>query len=638
MQIETNPVVRRIKAFYATGDDFDFSAVVGTASLADESLVADAIVVDAECRRVRGLPILFERYLRSVPWLQSSTAALDAAIEVSLMADAGTVKDYSQVRLAADRLKAKFPSLAGDIERSAAISELLAESIGVAPPQSVPTPLPRLPLDYGAPDLDGRPRYTLLSLLGSGSQSRVYLAADRLLSDERHTAMVAIKISRLCSEDEHQSSAEASRARRVTHPSVARVLDRGADDSGCAYIVYEHISGTTLDKWHAAHPSRSRARRAAQMVQRIAWGVQAIHTAGVLHLDLKPSNVLIDAVGDPKVTDFGSARLLRPSDEVCDYGARGTLAFMSPEQFLGLSELISPASDVFALGGLLYWTLSNEFPNGRTAGEAAANLHSGQSWGSHLHFRDVPPDLAAICHRAMSYDPSARYSSADSLAADLQRFLEHRPVVASAPTWSRRAMLAFRRRRLVCGVAIIALGISGAVVAWASAQSERLRRVSAEASLAIQSEKLDASEDKRAMAATLFRTFLKTLPTDTQSTSDLGWVPSFAVIELMADRGILEGTPDLLLADAKRIDAVRARLAHLEAAAHGHTLESVMWRHTLAEWLALEGRMVEAMSEADRALDGYSRLNIPTIDPLPADLLVRRAGWAKPVSDPPQDE
>jgi serine/threonine protein kinase len=210
-------------------------------------------------------------------------------------------------------------------------------------------------------------------LLGSGGSGDVYLAADRQLSEQGHEALVAIKV--LAGDRgpwaRQRLIDEATKARRVTHANVVRVLDRGVSDDDEDFVVYEHVAGGDLGEWLDRRPQRLSARDAASLMSRIARGVHAAHAAGLVHCDLKPGNVLMTAEGEPRVADFGIA--VRADDEAAQYsGDReqpiGNIAFIAPEQFRMQDGCFSIAADVYALGGMLYYLVTRATPQRSVSG------------------------------------------------------------------------------------------------------------------------------------------------------------------------------------------------------------------------------------------------------------------------------
>jgi hypothetical protein len=188
----------------------------------------------------------------------------------------------------------------------------------------------------------------------------------------------------------------------------------------------EHIRGPNLQDYVRDHPLAPRP--AAELVARLARALALPHARQIIHQDLKPSNVLMDENGQPRIIDFGLARL-RPGPEE-EGGARvsGTPAYMAPEQARGQ---VSPASDVFALGAILYFLLVGRAPfAARTVRDSLALAEKCDFDRDALRRRGIPRPLAAICLRAMDPDPARRPPTAERLARDLERYLRRRKLVA----------------------------------------------------------------------------------------------------------------------------------------------------------------------------------------------------------------
>src|ERR1043165_8796779 len=328
-------VSAEIEATYREGaKDPDFATVLARVVADDDEAIAEAIEIDGRTRIMSGRPVDLKRYLDGVPSLATSELALDAAIDVTLRSRSRGPRPTPR---AVQSLIADYPLLEHAISEAAVLAEAGVSTSGVgriirsAPERT-------LPADFGPLMADGLSRYRLTGLLGSGSSGEVYLAVDRQLSELDRPAYVAIKliagtghnprVRRLLAE-------EATKARRVLHSHVVRVLDRGVSEQDEDYIVYEHVPGGDLDSWFERRNWELRPKDAALMVAKIARGVQAAHSAGLVHCDLKPSNVLISEGGDPKVCDFGIA--VREGDlspEASNSGRPiGNIAFISPEQF-----------------------------------------------------------------------------------------------------------------------------------------------------------------------------------------------------------------------------------------------------------------------------------------------------------------
>lgn len=581
----------------------------------DDDALSDLIAEDARRLLREGRPVELSRYLSAYPDLRTLEVALDTAIEMTLQSMAQ--RGRASLAQCAAQLSQQFPELSDRIRIAAELSaamnstslfNIISQCMG---PVSVPS-------DFGPPLPDGRPRYDLREMLGQGSEGYVYLAVDRLLSDPTKPALAALKMlsergagsrRRLARHD------EAVRARRVNHPNVIRAIDRGVWNS-VQFAVFEYVQGNRLDT-HAAQ-NRIPHRDAARIVAEVADGLHAIHLAGLIHCDLKPANVLMDSSGQARIADFGLAQYQSQVDADRDDFSNtesshgyGTLAFVAPEQYRRLPGCLAPAADIYALGGLLYWLLTGEAPNGSTPDLARRHLTTEASSVPSPVFPaslKVSPDLQAICTRALSFNPKERYNSAVLLAADLRAFLELRPLEWTRPGMRRRLQLFARREPRVATLSVLTLlGIlGGGIGATYSVSHARVLR--AESDLA----KLRAKEAKASQQSTLsfvrgtVRNAMTTL--DSTSPGDLSsqWLPMLTVLESLGGPFVAD------LSDAtawqKRIDL--AGILETEAANRGTTksVEYLQWQLFRGFWLTQAGRYAEALAELDANIEGWNTL------------------------------
>ncbi|HYD01737.1 MAG TPA: serine/threonine-protein kinase, partial [Phycisphaerales bacterium] len=281
----------------------------GREDAADDDLLADAIEADGRTLLEEGAHVSLERYMRAVPDLERRPVPLDAALDIALRSAARARGAQRPEPADADRVATAYPRL------RAAILDALSLDGGLLTTQQVrtpdrPEPLAGLPRDFGPLLFDGRERYTLNRLIGIGASGTVYAAIDRHLSEPDRPAEVAIKVLASRRADRwlaRRLTEEATKARRVDHSSVVRVLDRGGELTDAPFIVYELVKGGDLQTWFEMHAKRVPVRQAVEIVAQIARGVQAAHAAGLVHSDLKPANVLLDDAGRAKVADFGIA-------------------------------------------------------------------------------------------------------------------------------------------------------------------------------------------------------------------------------------------------------------------------------------------------------------------------------------------
>jgi serine/threonine protein kinase len=204
--------------------------------------------------------------------------------------------------------------------------------------------------------------------------------------------------------------------------------------------------------------------------QRIAeWGIQAAnalehaHTLGIVHRDIKPGNLMIDAHGQLWIADFGLARRAADSNLTMSGDLLGTLRYMSPEQALAKHDLVDHHSDIYSLGATLYELLTLQYAvEGSDSEEILQRLMQSDPTNPRQFNRDIPRDLETIVLKALAKEPEARYGSAREFADDLQRFLEVRPILAKRPTWTNR-LARWSRRHLGLVASTLAFLVVGAI-------------------------------------------------------------------------------------------------------------------------------------------------------------------------------
>jgi serine/threonine protein kinase/formylglycine-generating enzyme required for sulfatase activity len=253
-------------------------------------------------------------------------------------------------------------------------------------------------------------RYRLVKKLGAGGMGTVFLAEDSTLGRR-----VAVKVPHVSSDDSpvilDRFLREARAAASVDHPFLCPVHDVG-EANGYPFLVMPFIEGTPLSR--RIDPDNPwPALQAVTLVRQLAIGLQVMHERGIVHRDLKPANVMLRASGEPVIMDFGLAKSLTgQSRQLTNTGAPlGTPAFMAPEQVLGQLSLIGPATDVYALGVILYELLTGRVPfEGPLAIVYGQVLHAPPQPPS-VHRPDLDPALDALCLKAMAKKPEERYPS-----------------------------------------------------------------------------------------------------------------------------------------------------------------------------------------------------------------------------------
>lgn len=325
--------------------------------------------------------------------------------------------------------------------------------------------LASLPQIDGAATSDRRlGDYQLLQEIGRGGMGIVYEA--RQISLQRR---VALKILPFASMLDHRQVVrfqnEARAAAQLQHPHIVPVHCVGTD-RGVHYYAMQYIEGVALSRiienqrQEAKTPQSSRAhfQQSVEWARQAAEALHAAHECGVVHRDIKPSNLLIDGQKQLWVADFGLARSATDANVTHSGDLVGTLNYMSPEQTLGSATLVDHRTDIYSLGATLY-----ELVTGRAAFEShdpalvPRQIQMGDFKRPRHWNPSVPVDLENVILKAMSASVQDRYSTAQELVNDLQRFLEELPTLARSIGWRKRAALWARRHRRV----VIVSGVLG---------------------------------------------------------------------------------------------------------------------------------------------------------------------------------
>lgn len=296
----------------------------------------------------------------------------------------------------------------------------------------------------------GRPfgKYVLLRKIGEGGFGRVFLAIDPLL--QRRVALKLLKGG--TPDDVARFAREARMAAELRHPNIVPVHEVGQVGRD-SYIALEYIEGAPL--------APSGLDRDLRTALKVARALGAAHARGMIHRDVKPQNILVDAAGEPFLTDFGLARHVGGGGSLTQTGSLvGTPGFMSPEQARGELRLLGPASDVFSLGATLYFLCTRRAPfEGETELEVIRKVIETEPRPPRSVDPRVPREIEAIVLKAMAKDAARRYATAVELADDLERYLERRPVFAA-------------RRKLLLPAASVALAlVAAALLFWPRGQA-----------------------------------------------------------------------------------------------------------------------------------------------------------------------
>ncbi len=323
--------------------------------------------------------------------------------------------------------------------------------------------------------------WRLLGRLGQGGMGAVYLAER---ADGHFEQRAAIKLIRGSAGME--TAAQFARERQILatlqHPHISRLLDGGATPGGQPYLVMEYVEGEPIDAWCAAHAPGLAER--LRLFRDVCGAVRFAHQRLIVHCDLKPSNVFVRADGTPVLLDFGIARALdRPGPQ--DVGTSYlTPGYASPEQLRG--EALTTASDVYALGLILFELVSGRRARLDSADRTVTLLGTALKRPSELAAAvpwrgRIAGDLDAIVLRATAFDPGKRYASAEELASDVQRFVEHHPVSAREPTAAYRLSRLLRRRWPAFASAAVVAALVAAFTWQLATERDRARAAEHEA-------------------------------------------------------------------------------------------------------------------------------------------------------------
>jgi serine/threonine protein kinase/predicted Zn-dependent protease len=308
--------------------------------------------------------------------------------------------------------------------------------------------------------------YELLEEIGRGGQGVVYRARQKSLN--RTVALKVIGLGQWATQAHlKRFRREAESAANLDHPCIVPIYDVGEREGSC-YFSMKFIDGGQLDE--VAKRTPISIRDAAELIGKLARTVHYAHEHGILHRDIKPGNILVDAKGEPHLTDFGLARLLETKSTVTHtMDVLGTPSYMAPEQASGHNGQLTSATDVYGLGAVLYQVLTGHPPfAGGTTYETVRLVLETEPRQPRLWNPKIDRELSTICLKCLEKDPKRRYSSALALAEDLEHWLKHEPISARRSGFFTHTRKWVRRNpsTTVLVTLLVTLAVGMGVMTW----------------------------------------------------------------------------------------------------------------------------------------------------------------------------
>jgi tetratricopeptide (TPR) repeat protein len=473
-----NDLARCLWGLWRQGRQPSVEDFLADADIRDPDRIVAVLRVDQWERCRLGQRVPAEDYLDAFPAVRDQ-----AEHAVELVLAEYLVREELGERPALEEYVCRFPQYAEALELQLLLHQAMAADSGPVTGLADGTMAvgTRCEIHSGASSerLPVIPGYEILGVLGRGGMGVVYRAwQDRL------NRSVAVKMVHAGAQADpkvlSRFRVEAEAVARLQHPSIVQIHEVG-QHAGSPYLVLELVDGRSLAEWLAGTPRP--VRQAAELLETLARAVHYAHCQGVVHRDLTPANVLLTADGRPKISDFGLAKLIIGGGNLRTQTGEllGTPSYMAPEQADSRHQAIGAATDVYALGAILY-----ELLTGRPPFKAESSLETLRQVVAHEPVApsrlrpQLPGDLETICLKCLHKEPCHRYADAAALAEDLQRFLENRPIRARRVGAAGHAWRWGRRNPAVAGLGaavFLAMALGMTVSTW---QMFRARRAESE--------------------------------------------------------------------------------------------------------------------------------------------------------------
>jgi serine/threonine protein kinase len=489
-------------------------------------------------------------------------------------------------------------------------SSFLAHDIGIAASRAIPE-LESTGCRCGP--------YRLLGLIGRGGMGAVYLAER---ADGEVTQRLAVKLLPLGAGEPQRERflQERQILASLTHPNIARMLDAGHLDNGQPYLVMEYVDGQPIDTFAAG----LNVRQKIDLFLKVCSAVADLHRNLIVHRDLKPANILVTAGGEPKLLDFGIAKILDlAADSTLTYLRMLTPDYASPEQVTG--GRITTAVDIYSLGVLLYRLFTgkpaHEFAD-RSPETIARVIASREVTRPSRWAPELKGDLEAILLKAVRKDPQERYATAEQFADDLRAFLESRPVRARSANWRYRTRKFARRYWVPMSAAVAVISILAAALyfvnrqrAIAEARVAQLHRFSGQVlDIEKQMNAPDAASDLNLHhnLTAISIEYLESLRRQDLHNKQLALEVGAAYLRIARIQGVPEWNQQGRYVDAERSLSKVAEIANSVLATDPNNRQA-LWlsanaAHDRAVIAYIQRRLDQVFAYSPKAVEGFNRL------------------------------